>query len=108
MKTHHQKKDQEEKNRMVSMIHKKENTTLFAKSFASLRQFLKLHTENASAYMTTRTQVLHFIQQIRQEKTQFPMNNIPRKKKIEKLVFYLANPSQVTMYPLPSFWVLGR
>jgi hypothetical protein len=35
MKIQHQKKNEEEKNRTVSMIHKKENTTLLAKSFAS-------------------------------------------------------------------------
>lgn len=76
---HQKKKQKEEKNRMVSMIHKKEKTTLFAKSFASLRQFLKLHTENASADMTTWTQALPFIQQIRQEKTLLSVNIIPAK-----------------------------
>ena len=54
-------------------------TTLFAKIFSSLWKYLKLHTENASTHMKTMNQVLHFIQQIQQEKIQFPWNNIPTK-----------------------------
>jgi len=60
---------------MVSMIHKKEQKKLHCSQRASLRQFLKLHTENASAEMTTWTQALPLIQQIRQQKTLFSVNS---------------------------------